>query len=153
MSVFDLHGRRLNNQLSFWCVHEQLRQILLIPPLRLIWHDINVMWGSASFAEVTSRNVHQRDPFYFECISHSYFITFTWAEILYYYLYFATSACFKLAVLFITSKKHLFFLKQFSNLDFWQLRLGTLVKLFFKMHTYIAQSLQKSCTCILKSWW
>ena len=33
MCLFDVLGMRLNNQLSLWCVQEQLGQILLILPL------------------------------------------------------------------------------------------------------------------------
>ena len=36
MCLFDVLGMRLNNQLSLWCVQEQLGQILLILPLTLI---------------------------------------------------------------------------------------------------------------------
>lgn len=38
--VFDVLGTRLKNQLSLWCVYEQLVQILLSLPLSLIVFDI-----------------------------------------------------------------------------------------------------------------
>ncbi len=52
MSLFDILGTRLNNQLIFWCVQEQLRQIPLILPLvNSLCITLNGTWGSVSFAQ------------------------------------------------------------------------------------------------------
>ena len=41
MLVFDLLGMRLNNQLSLWCVYQQLGQNPLILPLSLIVPELH----------------------------------------------------------------------------------------------------------------
>ena len=49
MCLFDALGMRLNNQVSLWCVQEQLGQILLIKPLTLTVFELYVYERTFSF--------------------------------------------------------------------------------------------------------
>lgn len=66
MSVFDVLGTSLNNQLPFTGVLEQWRQILLILPVRLIV-SVHFMWSAVQLC--LHRNVLQSETFNFYALS------------------------------------------------------------------------------------
>ncbi len=65
-------GMKFKNHLVFWCIREQLRQILLILPLSCLY--IVLIWRKVQLA--LHRNVLRRNTFYFYTLStfqNSYF--------------------------------------------------------------------------------
>ena len=71
MCLFDVLGMRLNNQLSLWCIQEQLGQITLILPLTLIVFELHyyVVRNYLFYSE----NISEPVLYYFCCI-------YTWVK-------------------------------------------------------------------------
>ncbi len=85
VAICDILAMRLNNQLIFWWIKEQLGQIILI----LLLHYIKMIWGSISWKKCL-----QRKTFYFDTLStfqNLPFITFAWVKKLSQCFYFHQS--------------------------------------------------------------